>query len=191
MPRFEPLPTTAAWRHVQSRDGVEILTVRTLEDGHRLVGHTTALEGRAVWSIGYVVDTDAAWRTTVVDATLLSGAGSTSVHVERRSDDTWLVDGARAPALDGCVDIDLESSSVTNSLPLHRLDLEIDMPSSVPAAFIRSSDLRIERLEQTYARLERPGHVAYTSSTFDVSCELRYDPSGLILDYPGIAHRIH
>ncbi len=50
--------------------------------------------------------------------------------------------------------------------------------------------LGVERLEQGYTRLDDDGRFAYSSSTFDLACELRYDRAGLIMDYPSIAVRV-
>lgn len=47
----------------------------------------------------------------------------------------------------------------------------------------------MHRLEQTYEYL-KPGRFAYTSTTFEFACEIRFDASGLVLDHPGIARRI-
>lgn len=160
------------------------------EAGHVLKGHTTALESGTAWSVGYVVETDQSWRTVRVRAASLSPWGGAEVVLERRDGDRWFVDGEHRPELDGCVDVDFESSSVTNTLPIHRLDLPVGQAVDVPAAFVRADDLRVERLEQTYTRLNESGRFAYTSSTFDVACELVYDAAGLIIDYPGIATRV-
>ncbi len=165
------------------------MTARTPR-GHRLAGHTTAVDGGTSWSVGYVVDVDDEWRTLRAEVSVLAVGGTRRTRLERRPDDTWLVEGSRAPWLDGCVDVDLESSAVTNTLPVHRLPLPRGRTADVPAAFVRADDLRVERLEQTYARLDRAGEVAYTSSTFDVACTLTYDDAGLVLDYPGIAARL-
>ncbi|GAA1730999.1 putative glycolipid-binding domain-containing protein [Aeromicrobium alkaliterrae] len=183
------LPDHATWRHVGARDGFEVLFHTGLGTGHRLRGHTTAVEAGCAWSVGYDVATDEAWRTRHVRATARTAAGDLEVVLERRTDG-WLVGGATRPDLDGCIDVDLESSGVTNLLPVRRLGLRIGETVSVPAAFIRADDLRVERLEQTYTRLDDAGRYAYTSATFDFACELQYDAAGLITSYPGIAERV-
>ena len=46
----------------------------------------------------------------------------------------------------------------------------------------------VERLEQRYLRLDDDGErrrYHYTSPRFGFECELGYDASGLVLDYPG------
>jgi hypothetical protein len=57
---------------------------------------------------------------------------------------------------------------------------------------VRVEDLRVERLEQHYVRLESDGHrrrFEYAAPVFDFICEQAYDGAGLLLDYPGIAVR--
>jgi hypothetical protein len=53
--------------------------------------------------------------------------------------------------------------------------------------------LRVERLEQTYARLpddDENARYEYVASAFDFSAVLTYDRFGFVLDYPGIAVRV-
>jgi len=181
--RLDPLPASAAWQHIGTRSGFEVLftSARTLE------GHTTAVEQGEIWSVSYRIELDAAWRTRRAEVVGRTSAGPRTTVLERHDGDRWTVDGVPVPLLDGCVDVDLESSAVTNTLPIHRLDFVEGEPVQCPAAYVRA-DLRIERLEQTYTA--RPDlRFGYAAPAFGFTAELRYDASGLIVDYPGIAVR--
>lgn len=104
----------------------------------------------------------------------------------------WLVDGEGASHLDGCLDVDLEASAMTNALPVRRLDLRVGSGAAAPAVYVRAVDLAVERLEQFYLRTtDESTHQCYDyiAPAFDVACRLVYDESGLVLDYPGIAVR--
>ena len=99
---------------------------------------------------------------------------------------------SRHRTLDDCLDVDLESSSLTNAFPVHRLGLEIGEQADAPAAYVRAVDLSVERLQQRYTRLENSGtneRYHYASPSFGFECELIYDEFGLVLEYPGIARR--
>ena len=105
----------------------------------------------------------------------------------------WTVNGAPAPELAGCLDVDLEASSFTNAVPVHRLGLEVGQEAAAPAAYVRALDLSVERLEQRYVRRPDDGNCRrydYTSPPFNFEAELVYDKSGLVIDYPGIAVRV-
>lgn len=190
--QLAPPPRSAAWRHISARDGFEVTFCESTPDGWRLRGETSAVEQGAAWAVAYAIETGGEWRTRRVEVRLRGVAGDSALLLEQPGDGRWLVDGRPEPLLDGCVDVDLESSVVTNTLPVHRLDLADGFLRAAPAAFVRAHDLRVERLEQTYQLLAPTSEglmVAYTSPTFDVACTLRYDAAGLVLDYPGLAVR--
>jgi hypothetical protein len=160
--------------------------------GHRLAGRTTADDGVSMWSIDYAVIVDRAWRTLEARASASTASGETHVTLARDDARGWRVEGAPRPELHGCVDIDFESSAMTNMLPVRRLEMIEGVPLEVPAAFVRAPDLRVERLEQRYTLVEAaPERVVfhYESSTFGFACELVYDGAGLVTGYPGIATR--
>jgi hypothetical protein len=97
------------------------------------------------------------------------------------------------PKLAGCLDVDLEASAFTNSLPIRRLKLDVGGAADAPAVYVRTRDLRVERLEQRYTRLPNVRGYArydYLAPSFDFRAVLVYDEYGLILDYPGIAVRV-
>jgi hypothetical protein len=123
---------------------------------------------------------------------------STQASFQPRSKPSWKreveanADSRPAPHLDGCLDIDLESSVLTNAFPVRRLRLACGQGADAPGAYVRAEDLRVERLEQRYVRLENQDtgrRFAYAAPAFDFTCVLAYDDAGLLLDYPGIAVR--
>lgn len=194
---FSDLPPSASFTHTGARDGYEVVYARAdaLTGGRRsgflLEGGTAATEAGVPWSVQYRIVVDDAWRTIRARVTGVSPTGYRQLDAVV-DDGRWKVNGTERPDLAGCVDIDLESSLVTNTLAVHRLDLGGPHPVDAPAAFVRFEDLRVERLEQTYRRTRHTAErsvFTYTSATFDVECELVFDASGLVLDYPGLGHR--
>jgi hypothetical protein len=191
---FANLPSFATYRHAGARDGFEIVCFRHPQatgDGYLLEGGTTAIEDGIPWSVHYRIEVDERWRTTRVEAAGISSLGHHTLHAEHRGD-RWVINGTERPDLDDCVDIDFESSVVTNTLAVHRLDLSVTTPHTVPAAFVRADDLRVERVEQSYLCTDRSdARVAfdYTSSTFGFACTLVFDAAGLVTEYPGIGRR--
>ena len=153
-------------------------------------GQTTAKEN-SMWSVGYEIEVDTGWRAKAVRAHNVTCAGRKELRLERsRSGGT--VNGRHRPELSDCKDVDFESSAVTNTVPIHRIEFVVGVPVDVPAVFVRAEDLRVERLEQQYTLTEVTGEglaFHYSSSTFEFNCELQFDAAGLIVDYPGIAAR--
>ena len=82
----------------------------------------------------------------------------------------WLVNGGNAPQLDGCLDVDLDSSAMTNALPVRGLGLAVAPRAAAPAACVRAADLAVDRLEQAYQRTPDQGVrqcCDYTAPAFD------------------------
>jgi hypothetical protein len=104
----------------------------------------------------------------------------------------WSVDGEASTDLDGCFDVDVESSALTNALPVRRLHLGEGERAEAPAAYVRAFSLDVERLEQSYVRVHDAAdrqQFDYEAPAFDYCCRLVYDNRGLVLNYPGIASR--
>ena len=187
------LPPTAAWRHLDARVGFEVLFAGSETDGYRLEGHSTAVEDGEAWGIRYSIALDTSWSTRSAHVIGRSALGAHEVRLEGDGTGGWRVDGERMDALEGCLDVDLEASACTNALPVHRLGLEIGQRAEAPAAYVRAPDLRVERLEQSYARREDDAERSrydYAAPVFAFECVLVYDRFGLVLDYPGIAVRV-
>ena len=192
MRRIMRLPATAAWRHLDARAGFEVLFLHREADGYRFEGHSTAVEDGEMWGIRYHLTVDANWATRTAHIAGRSALGSSEVRLEADGNGLWRVDGRPEPQLDGCLDVDLEASAFTNALPVHRFDLAVGARADAPAAYVRALDLTVERLEQSYTRLDNDGERSrydYVSPSFGFRAELVYDESGLVLDYPGIAVR--
>jgi hypothetical protein len=190
---FTDLPASAAWRHRVARDGFESMFVRRESSGYRFDGHTAAVEGRRAWAVRYTVYVDDGWTTTSARVWSWSVAGEHEVRLEADGRGHWAVDGESVSDLDGCLDVDLESSAFTNAIPVHRLVMAVGQSAQAPAVYVRALDAGIERLEQEYTRLADDGdqRYEYRAPGFDFECRLSYDASGLVLDYPGIATRVH
>ena len=181
---LQPMPAFAAWRFVDAVDGFEVVY-----PGRRsLRGCTSAVEDGQAYAVRYEITLDEQWRTREVRVSSDTVEGSRARALSSDGAGHWTVDGAPAPHLDGLVDVDLEASACTNTLPVHRLDLPSGEVVPAPAVYVRALDLSVTRLEQTYRR--RDDHTFdYTSENGSFQAVLQYDSTGLIVDYPGIAVR--
>ena len=110
----------------------------------------TALEGRPV-EVRYSVRVDDAWVTREVVVAIDDGRERRRLRLAHDGAGHWTQgdDGAAVPAVDGCLDVDLEVSPATNTLPIRRLGASAD----VEAAWVRFPSLTVERLTQRYERL--------------------------------------
>jgi hypothetical protein len=190
---FEDPPATACWHHHEARVGFEVAYFERRTEGWRIDGTTAALQDGATWVVSYRIALDVSWRTVSARVITRSALGSREVALDRDQADRWNVDSRPAPHLDGCLDVDLEASALTNAFPVRRHELAAGETMNVPAAYIRVTPEPVERLDQSYQRsvddVSGNQRYDYAAPAFDFAARLSYDSAGLVIDYPGIAIR--
>jgi uncharacterized protein len=189
---FDELPVAAAWQHSHSRNGFEVARFLPKGSGYEICGSTGAVEKASIWSVQYRIDVDHTWATRRALIRSWQDGSACEVILEADGVGGWRVNGEPDTSLNGCLDVDLESSALTNTLPVHRTNLPVDAQAAAPAAYVAVVDLRVHRLEQSYRRKpddDSGQRYDYSAPEFDFTAPLHYDRSGLVVDYPGIARR--
>jgi hypothetical protein len=145
---FSEFPASAAWQHRDTRQGFEVAYFERAGRGYDIHGCTTAVEDAQAWIISYAIRLDETWATRSVRITGRSASGIRQARLESDGLGHWRADGEAASHLDGCLDVDLESSAMTNALPVHRMGLRAGARAPAPAAYVRALDLSVGRLDQ-------------------------------------------
>lgn len=150
-------------------------------------------EGRPM-SCMFEVQLDLDWHTVAVRVTTWSDLRR-QVQLNVQPGGHWWQDGDPRADLDGCVDVDVSATPLTNTFPLRRLDsLACGESTTLPVAWIDVPTLRVHRLAQTYKRLTQadganvatweysdPRHGAFV---------LGVDAEGVVVDYENFATRL-
>ena len=131
------LPACASWRHVQAREGFEATFFRPQETGYCIEGHTTAVEQGEVWPVRYTISLDDNWITRGARIWRWAVHGEHETRLDADGLGHWEIDGTPRAEIDGCLDVDLESSACTNMIPLRRLELGVGQTATAPAAYVR------------------------------------------------------
>ena len=94
----------------------------------------------------------------------------------------WWRDDYPLPDLNGCVDIDVAATPLTNTFPIRRFaSLGIAEHRTTPVAWVEVPTLHVKRVEQTYRRLA-PDRWEYSDPTHG-AFELSIDDDGFVIDY--------
>ena len=189
---FAPVPATAAWHHRGARSGFEVVYFGARGDGWHIEGWTTAIEDGATWAVEYAIEVDAAWATRSAAIRGRSAGGFCSALLEADGTGPWLVDGKPARHLDGCLDVDLAASAMTNALPVRRMGLPVSGRAAAPAAYVRAVGLAVEWLEHPMrGPPTRPPASVMTTPLPPLTSAPAWSATrrAWLLDYPGIAVR--
>jgi len=151
---FDSPPPAACWQHRGVRSGFEVAYFASGRPGWHVEGTTTGLQDDDIWVVSYQLELEPNWSTRRARVTTRTRVGSTERLFEADGAGHWAIDGTGADHLDGCLDVDLEASALTNALPVHRLALAVGQTASSPAAYVRLPTAAVERLDQLYTRVD-------------------------------------
>ncbi len=158
----------------------EFVTITRFDERWHIDGCLiTAFDGQPAFA-EYSLICDESWETRHVSAKCRHRDQTRSITLQRDLHG-WSVDGALQPWLAGCIDIDLEVTPFTNSLPINRLKLSVGQHASVDAVWIRFPELSVEVLPQRYTRVTETGYHYETGDAFQAL--LTVDKDGIVVVY--------
>ena len=167
------------WRRLDT-PGHEAVRVYEAEDGWYLDGSAVFLFERKPCRLEYLIECDTEWQTRF--ATVDGFVGDDVVAIELEVDgDIWYMNGEAIPAVEGCIDVDLNFSPVTNLLPIKRTELAVGDKTSVRAAWLRFPSFELEPLEQSYTRKSDLVYTYRSSTGFEK--DIAVDESGIVTEY--------
>jgi putative acetyltransferase len=150
--------------------GPETAHLTALPDGWSL---TSEVPGAAAT---VAVEVDRTWRTRRAEVVVAGRPRRLTCDAEG----TWWLDGTPASWLTGAVDVDVEVTPSTNTLPIRRLSTSGTEVAEVTAAWVRVPGDGIELRAQHYARTG-PDRWRYRSASSSV--DLTVDEHGLVEAY--------
>ena len=149
----DSLISTVLWEGGELRLMEQAALWRT-QSGYALRGTVVGTLDRAVaMTVRYDVECTRSWKTRSVNVEVENPPELRHLRIEVVDDGTWVVDGAARPDLNGAVDVDIQVTPATNTLPIRRLGLRAGERADVTAVWVQLPALRIARLEQSYERI--------------------------------------
>ena len=176
------------WRRV-SGAGLERFELRQENERWILRGTILAMHDDGPVEARYEVFCDAGWRTERARVEVRDRAGERELEL-RAENGRWHVNGREFTAVQGCIDVDLEWSPSTNTLPIRRLGLPVGGSSGpLRMAWIRFPGLTIEPLSQEYRRTSER-HYRYTSGGGTFAADIDVDEASVVVQYADIWQRV-
>lgn len=141
---------------------------------------------------GYTLVTDKQWRTLELRLMVETSPGTMDgVHLMSEGDGRWTdANETHIPELDGILDIAIEWTPLTTTLPINRIQMKVGEGHQIPFAWISLPDLTInaivltcQRTDETHVHIQSPAHVT--------GAEVSTDERGFVVEDPGLFRRSH
>lgn len=164
--------------------GHDACRIQQSQDGWIVEGSAVFSDAGLVSAIRYCVTCDLQWHAIRSETSGWHRNQPVCLHMEQ-SDGTWLVNGERAPDLQGLIDIDLGFTPATNTIPIRRMKMAGVTSCEVVSAWLDPDTWQIRPLLQQYAAGE-DSRLAYAAPSLDFYADLHIDAFGVVVDYPGL-----
>lgn len=148
--------------------------------------------------IRYRLDTDDAFhtRSVRVDRFGVDVGDETdgdSLVLTTNGSGSWTLDDRPATHLDGCLDVDVAVTPLTNTLPIRRLALDPEESVTIDVAYLDPVEFEVSATRQRYtclARGDAGARYRYEGVESGFTAELMVDDAGVVRDYPGLFRRV-
>jgi len=181
-------PIVARWEAWEGANaGLEHLELRPEGDGFVASGIVIGSNEAVHFGLRYRLLIDAGWH--IRDALLETGAGA-RVRLDSDGRGHWRRDGCDCASLDGCIDIDVEATPFTNTLPIRRLGLTTGEGRVVRLAYVLIPSLEVVPRSQRYTAVDAARLYRFESLERSFTADLPLDEDGLVGDYPGLFRRV-
>lgn len=128
------------------------------------------------------------WTVRSVEIDVVGGA---SLRLASDGEGNWR-DGAGSPLpeLQGCIDVDISATPLTNTLPIRRLRLAEGARREIRVVYIAVPSLTLAPALQAYTCLMSDRRYRYEGLFRHFETELDVDGHGLVTDYPTLFRRV-
>ena len=169
------------WRRLD-KPGHESARLFWLDSKWQLAGTAVFADKQQPCRLDYVLQCDSQWQT--LSGKVAGWVGNEVVELEVLVDSNrrWRLNGEDCAEVNGCIDLDLNFSPLTNLLPIRRLNLAVGQQASVTAAWLRFPSFHLEPLGQMYRRVGASSY-HYESAEGSFVAELEVDDVSFVTRY--------
>jgi uncharacterized protein len=146
-----------------------------------------AYEGK-IYDVQYSIGLNVLWQTQFIKViSAVEGQGKTT---ELASDGrgNWNSNGLPVTDLQGCIDVDIPLTPLTNTLPINRLQLADGEEREIKVVYADILRDDIRAVSQRYRR-ESKLKYHYENVPNDFEAKILVDEFGFVVDYPGLFSR--
>ena len=182
------MPFDLAWQALDE-PSLEHVIASADPGGFKADGQLVLVSDRGPARASYQLECDARWRVRSLHVSVATAGETRTMTLEADGEGHWQRDGHPQPALDGCIDVDINRTPLTNTLPIRRLKLSPGQARGLDVVYVTVPELELRPVRQRYTRLDQP-EPAYRYESGSFRADLPVDGDGFVMDYPRCWQRV-
>ena len=138
-----------------------------------------------IYRVEYIIKTNKNWETIFVEINARHNNNTQLIRLEGDGNGNWNHNGKKADLFNGCLDVDIPLTPLTNTLPISRLHLNQNETQEIKVIYCDLLEQQIKPVRQKYTRLSESRY-QYENVPNDFEAIIQVDESGLVVDYPSL-----
>jgi hypothetical protein len=176
------MQTNIMWTGLEY-DSMENCLVDTTEKGTEINSVIVGTYGSRIFKVEYRIRTNPRWETLFVEARSQHSDQFQYLRLESDGQGNWQSQGKPAPQFNGCMDIDISITPLTNTLPINRLKLFPGTSQEIQVVYLDLLEQQMVPARQKYSCLSKTSY-QYENVPNDFEAVITVDELGLVVDYP-------
>lgn len=165
-----------------------ILTIT--DKGSAISSSIIGIYANELYKIEYQVRTNQYWETTFFEIKSQLYNTIEMISFRREGKENWYVNGQPGEKFNGCIDIDISLTPLTNTLPINRLKLSENEGEQIKVLYVDVLERKMMPVQQKYSRLSQTDY-KYENVPNDFESVISVDDLGLVVNYPGLFKRTY
>ena len=181
------MQTNILWTGIEYQS-IENCIVTITEEGADIKSSIIGCYYSVIYKLDYQITTNHLWETTFLTIKSQLNDIVRTANFQSDTKRNWFVNGKYIEKLNGCIDIDISLTPLTNTLPINRLKLAEKTNKQIQVLYLDILGQQINPVHQKYTRLSR-NEYKYENVPNNFESIITVDELGLVMKYPELFER--
>ena len=136
-----------------------------------------------IYRVDYAIKTNRNWECISFEVTTQLSDNKETINYHSDGKGNWTKNGVPLNEFKGCIDIDISLTPFTNSLPINRLQWELNNPQQIKVLFIDILSQKMVAVQQRYTKLSNTEY-RFENVPNDFEAIITVDELGMVVNYP-------
>ena len=136
-----------------------------------------------IYRVDYSIKTNRDWESIFLEVKAQLSDKKLEINFHSDGMGNWTKSGVPVNEFGGCIDIDISLTPFTNSLPINRLQWELNKPQQIKVLFLDILSQEIIPVQQRYTKLSNTEY-KFENVPNDFEAIITVDESGMVVNYP-------
>ena len=183
------MQTNILWTGIKYHS-LENCIITITDDGADIKSSIIGCYNSVIYKLDSQITTNYLWETIFFTIKSQLNDIIKSTHFQSDGKGNWFINGKYIEKFNGCIDIDISLTPLTNTLPINRLNLSEKTNKQIQVLYVDILGQQTNPVHQKYTRISH-NEYKYENVPNDFESIISVDEMGLVVKYPELFKRTY